>query len=429
MKKIISVILSVLMVMALGINAFALTALELKPGVPTVQDKIVLEDYCDFYESGENIFIAQSNDGGKFYVPICYDYKELKNIELIASGMTARLVDFNPETMEYPGYYPTYCLLEARQPMDDPSTKGLTWEDAKEMAKTLGKQNKKTYQIVPEQYLYIAEFTVNANYGASFVEGSFEIRAIDVESGKHLSTGKQTVIRDVVFFDYENVKSAVKYDYILKLGDKGYSDYNSYKEGYLGADVDHGATCISKSAFRAIAGKQLSIELNPTDKLVMSVVEGQNSINLSNYFNVDNKAKTIKFGFYGAPIIAGSYSYEVNVGKNAYDLAEFFNLRMNETDVYTFYVKKDGKVIDSFVVDYAKQQSYDDIVLKITGKDSALTSYELTMDGSQVAENKTPSASTSKPVSGEVNPNTGAEVIFEHAIFKVFHSNTSIELY
>ena len=428
MKKIISVILSVLMVMALGINAFALTALELKPGVPTVQDKIILEDYCDFYESGENTFIAQSNDGGKFYVPICYDYKELKNIELIASGMTARLVDFNPETMEYPGYYPTYCLLEARQPMDDdPSTKGLTWEDAKEMAKTLGKQNKKTYQIVPEQYLYIAEFTVNANYGASFVEGSFEIRAIDVESGKHLSTGKQTVIRDVVFFDYENVKSAVQHDYALKLGDKGYSDYNSYKEGYLGADVDHGATCISKSAFRAIAGKQLSIELNSTDKLVMSVVEGQNSINLSNYFNVDNKAKTIKFGFYGSPIIAGDYSYEVNMGKNAYDLAEFFNLRMNETDVYTFYVKKDGKVMDSFVVDYAKQQSYDDIVLKITGKDSALTSYELTMDGSQVAENKTPSAS--KPVSGEVNPNTGAEVIFEHAIFKVLHGNTSIELY
>ncbi len=427
MKKIISVILSVLMVMALGINAFALTALELKPGVPTVQDKIVLEDYCDFYESGENTFIAQSNDGGKFYVPICYDYKELKNIELIASGMTARLVDFNPETMEYPGYYPTYCLLEARQPMDDPSTKGLTLEDAKEMAKTLAKQNKKTYQIVPEKYMYIAEFTVNANYGASFVEGSFEIRAIDVESGKHLSTGKQTVIRDVVFFDYENVKSAVQHDYALKLGDKGYSDYNSYKEGYLGADVDHGATCISKSAFRAIAGKQLSIELNPTDKLVMSVVEGQNSINLSNYFNVDNKAKTIKFGFYGAPIIAGSYSYEVNVGKNAYDLAEFFNLRMNETDVYTFYVKKDGKVIDSFVVDYAKQHSYDDIVLKITGKDSALTSYELTIDGSQVAENKIPSAS--KPVSGEVNPNTGAEVIFEHAIFKVLHGNTSIELY
>lgn len=427
MKKIISVILSVLMVMALGINAFALTALELKPGVPTVQDKIVLEDYCDFYESGENIFIAQSNDGGKFYVPICYDYKELKNIELIASGMTARLVDFNPETMEYPGYYPTYCLLEARQPMDDPSTKGLTWEDAKEMTKTLGKQNKKTYQIVPEQYLYIAEFTVNANYGASFVEGSFEIRAIDVESGKHLSTGKQTVIRDVVFFDYENVKSAVKYDYALKLGDKGYSDYNNYKEGYLGADVDYGATCISKSAFRAIAGKKLSIELNPTDKLIMSVVEGQNSINLSNYFNVDNKAKTIKFGFYGSPIIAGSYSYEVNIGKDVYDLAEFFNLRMNETDVYTFYVKKDGKVIDSFVVDYAKQQSYDDIVLKITGKDSALTSYELTMDGSQIAENKTPSAS--KPANGEVNPNTGAEVIFEHAIFKVLHGNTSVELY
>lgn len=410
MKKFISVILSVLMVMALGINALALTEIELKPGVPTVQDKVVLEDYCDFNESGENTFIAQSNDGGKFYVPICYDYKELKNIELIASGMTARLVDFNPETMEYPGYYPTYCLFEARQPMDDPNTKGLTWEDAKEMAKTLGKQNKKTYQIVPEQYLYIAEFTVNANYGASFVEGSFEIRAIDVESGKHLSTGKQTVIRDVVFFDYENVKSAAQYDYVLKLGDKGYSDYHSYKEGYLGADVDYGATCISKSAFRAVAGKKLSIELNPTDELVMDIIAGQNSINLSNYFNVDNKAKTIKFGFYGSPTIAGSYSYEVNVGKNAYDLAEFFNLRMNETDVYTFYVKKDGKVIDSFVVDYAKQQSYDDIVLKITGKDSALTSYELTMDGSQVAENKTPSAS--KPVSGEVNPSTGAEVNF-----------------
>lgn len=429
MKKIISVILSVLMVMALGINAFALTAIELKPGVPTAQSKVVLEDYCDFNESGENTFIAQSNDGGKFYVPICYNYKELKNIELIAEGMTARLVDFNPETMEYPGYYPTYCLLEARQPMDDPSTKGLTWEDAKEMAKTLGKQNKKTYQIVPEQYLYIAEFTVNANYGASFVQGSFEIRATDVESGNRLSTGKQTVIRDVVFFDYENVKSAAQYDYVLKLGDKGYSDYRSYKEGYLGSDVDYGATCIAKSAFRAIEGKKLSIELNPTDKLVMNVAAGQNSVNLSNYFNVDKKAKTIKFGFYGSPIIADSYSYEVNLGKNAYDLAEFFNLRMNETDVYTFYVKKDGKIVDSFVIDYAKQQSYDDIVLKITGKGSALTSYELTLDGSQRAENKTPSASTSKPAGGEVNPNTGAEVIFEHAIFKVLHGNTSIELY
>ena len=419
MKKIISVILSVLMVMALGINAFALTAIELKPGTPTVQNKVVLEDYCDFHENGENTFIAQSNDGGKFYVPICYDYKELKNIEIIAVGMTVRLVDFNPETMEYPGYYPTYCLLEARQPMDDPATKGLTWEDAKEMAKTLGKQNKKTYQIAPEQYLYIAEFTVNANYGASFVQGSFEIKATDVASGDRLSTGKQTVIRDVVFFDYENVKSAAQYDYVLKLGDKGYSDYRSYKEGYLGADVDYGATCIAKSAFRAVEGKKLAIELSPTDKLVMSVAAGQNSVNLSNYFNVDKKTKTIKFGFYGSPIIAGSYSYEVNLGKNAYDLAEFFNLRMNETDVYTFYVKKDGKIVDSFVIDYAKQQSYDDIVLKITGKGSALTSYELTLDGSQVAENKTPSASTSKPAGGEVNPNTGAEVIFEHAIFKV----------
>lgn len=421
MKKNISVILSVLMIMALSINAFALTALELKPGVPTVQSKVVLEDYCDFNESGENTFIAQSNDGGKFYVPICYDYKELKNIELIAAGMTARLVDFNPETMEYPGYYPTYCLLEARQPMDDPSTKGLTWEDAKEMVKTLGKQNKKTYQIVPEQYLYIAEFTVNANYGASFVQGSFEIRATDVESGNRLSTGKQTVIRDVVFFDYENVKSAAQYDYVLKLGDKGYSDYRSYKEGYLGADVDYGATCIAKSSFRAIEGKKLSIELSPTDKLVMNVVAGQNSINLSNYFNVDKKAKTIKFGFYGSPIIAGNYSYEVNIGKNAYDLAEFFNLRMNETDVYTFYVKNYGKVVNSFTVDYAKQQPYDDIVLKITGKDSALTSYELTLDGSQVAENKTPS--TSKPASGEVNPNTGAEVIFgRYVIHNTFNT-------
>ena len=102
---------------------------------------------------------------------------------------------------------------------------------------------------------------------------------------------------------------------------------------------------------------------------------------------------------------------------------------MNETDVYTFYVKKDGKIVDSFVIDYAKQQSYDDIVLKITGKGSALTSYELTLDGSQRAENKIPSASTSKPAGGEVNPNTGAEVIFEHAIFKVLHGNTSIELY
>ena len=49
-----------------------------------------------------------------------------------------------------------------------------------------------------------------------------------------------------------------------------------------------------------------------------------------------------------------------------------------------------------------------------------MTSYELTLDGSQVTENKTPS---SKPASGEVNPNTGAEVLIDkYIIHNTFNS-------
>lgn len=411
MKKIISIILALMMTLAVSVNAFALTVIDLQPGKPTVKEPIVLEDFCGFDEGGENVLIAQSNDGGKFYLPVEYDGKELKNIEIVASGMTAKLVDFNPETMVYPGYEITFCLLEARQPMDDPSTKGLTYAEAKEMAKELGKANKKTYQIVPENYLYVVEFTLNPNYSASFSEGNFQIKAVDKVSGTKLTTPKITVIRDVVFFDYENVKSCAQYDYMLRLGDSGYSDYYSYKDGYTYAYAD-GATCISKTAFRAIEGKKLSVVLNSDDELYMSVVAGQSSTNLANYFKVDEKAKTIKFGFYGNPVIAGEYVYEVNTGMDVYELAQFFGLSFSEKDVYTFYVMKDGKMIDSFTVDYAKQQSYDDIVLKISGKAGVLSDYELTMNDAQVAENKIPPKDSNK----EQNPNTGAEVI---SIFKV----------
>ena len=413
MKKIISIILALMMTLAVGVNAFALTVIDLQPGKPTVKEPIVLEDFCGFDEVGENILIAQSNEGGKFYLPVEYDGKELKNIEIIASGMTAKLVDFNPETMVYPGYEITFCLYEARQPMDDPETKGLTYAEAKEMAKELGKANKKTYQIVPENYLYVVEFTLNPNYTAAFSEGNFQIKAVDKATGTKLATPKVTVIRDAVFFDYENVKSCAQYDYMLRLGDAGYSDYYSYKDGYTYAYAD-GATCISKTAFRAVEGKKLSVVLNSDDELYMNVVASQSSINLANYFKVDEKAKTIKFGFYGNPVIAGEYTYEVNVGMDVYELAQFFGLTFSEKDVYTFYVMKEGKMIDSFTVDYAKQQSYDDIVLKISGKAGVLSDYELTMSNAQIAEDKTPSKGGS--TAGETNPNTGAEVI---SVFKV----------
>lgn len=402
----------------LGVSAFALTVIDLQPGKPTVSEPIVLEDFCGFDEGGENILIAQCNDGGKFYLPVSYDYKELKNIEIVANGMTAKLVDFNPETMVYPGYEPTYCLYEARQPMDDPETKGLSYSEAKEMAKELAKANKKTYQVIPESYLYIIEFTLNPNYSASFSEGNFQIKAADKASGAKLATPKITVIRDVVFFNYENVKSCAQYDYTLKLGDAGYSDYYSYKDGYEYAYAD-GATCISKTAFRAVEGKKLSIDLYGSDELTMSVVAGQSSINLANYFKADEKAKTIKFGFYGDPVIAGDYVYEVNTGMGVYELAQFFGLSFSEKDVYTFYVMKDGKVIDSFTVDYAKQQSYDDIVLKISGKAGVLSDYELTMSNAQKAEDKTPSKGST---AGETNPNTGAEVVCFRSIVKNFYT-------
>lgn len=414
MKKLISVIMSVLMIAALSVNAIALTAIDLKPGQPTVAEPIILEDSIDFTEGSENVLFTQNAGGGKFYVPIYYGGAELTNIELVVDGVKARIVDFDPETMVYPGYEPTYCLYCARQPIDDPEVKGLSYSEAKELAKELAKQNKKTYQVMPETFVYVAEFTLAPNYSASFEKATFQIKATEKATKTKLATPKITIISDIIFFDYENVKSCGQYGYALKLGDMGYSDYYSWKDGYASAG-EMGATCVSKTAFRAIEGKTLVIDLNNNDSLEMKVTGSQTSANFENYFNVNAKKKTIKFGFYGNPMIAGEYTYEVNLGMDAYELAQFYGLSFSEKDVYTFYIMRNGKQIGSFTYDYAKHQSYDDIVIKLTGKGEALGDYEITMTGVQIAEDK--SESVSKPTAGsEVNPNTGAEVIFSRKV-------------
>lgn len=318
--------------------------------------------------------------------------------------------------MIYPGHEITYAIYFRNRPVGDPDTQGLTYEEAKKKAEELGNLNKRIYKIMPETYIYVAEFTVDPNYSISFTEGQFQIKAVEKELGTKLATPKINIINDVVFFDYENVKYCAKYDYMLKVGDKGYSDYYTYNEGYNSTHAyEEGAVCISKTAFRAINGKKLSILLNDHDELVMEVLAGQCSINLSNYFKVDKEKRTIKFGFYGNPIIAGEFEYDVELGMNVYELAEFFKLSFTEKDVYTFYVLKEGKVVNSFTVDYSTNPSYDDIVLKLKGKNTYLGNYELSVTGEQVAEEVVPPVVSDE----EYNPNTGAEVI----LFKVYPRN------
>lgn len=58
MKKLISLVLSIMMVCMLGVNVFALTLIELKPNYPTIKEPVVLEDTITFEEDSENVFFA-----------------------------------------------------------------------------------------------------------------------------------------------------------------------------------------------------------------------------------------------------------------------------------------------------------------------------------------------------------------------------------
>ena len=83
---------------------------------------------------------------------------------------------------------------------------------------------------------------------------------------------------------------------------------------------------------------------------------------------------------------------------NYFDLREYFGKKIEEEDIVTFYIIKDGKVIGQQVVDFMKDDVTKNVTLTIDRENETLGQYAIAV--------KVPAANK-----GETNPNTGAESI------------------
>ena len=258
----------------------------------------------------------------------------------------------------------------------------------------------------------LIELTIEDNFSAAYKEGTVKISAT---LNKKPVSATLTVIRDVTIFKYEEVKYAAEYESFLTVGNVGYSDYLTAVNGYgtpaMSGSNQKDASVVSTTAFRAIKGEALEVLSNDLTVIIPEVAEGQKGVNFASY-EVDflnskgkhtdkNDVVAIDFGFYGNQVIASDFEIEVNLGNlDFFELREKFGKKVEEEDIITYYVLKDGKAYDSFTVDYMQIDPTDLVKLSIEGKaGDTLGGYQIVVEA--------PAA----PSEGEENPNTGAESV------------------
>ncbi len=299
----------------------------------------------------------------------------------------------------------------------------------KALAKALNSKYKTTKFAAAnynEDNIYVIELTVASNYSAAYKTGSVKVTATEIErnsAGKIVDktpvSGTIDIISDVAIFEYEMVKWAGRVDEALVVeNETGYSDFLTDVKGY-GDNYDEAAlrgykaTVISTTAFRALRENKYGIKVDSEDLLVTipEVASSQKGVNFAAYgvdfLNAKGKSTTkndvvkVVFGFYGDQVIASDFTIEADLGINAYELRERFGEKVEEEDIITYHVLKDGKLLSSFTVDYMKDDIDEDLELKIEGKaGSTLGQYEIVIEVPAESDNK-----------GETNPNTGAESV------------------
>lgn len=442
MKKVIALVLALMMVLSLAVSAVAFVAVDLQPVKGADKTKLIkFEDKVTF-DNTIDAYLAQQAAGGVFYLLLDQEGHALKDIVATANGsLKAEVVEYNPETMEQipnqdwrvriKAYDETNKVVVVRDMKTDYTPEeAAVWASlnlsdyandyftCKAYAAALNKEFKTTKYYVENVYnVYVVKVTLEPNYTAAFKEGSVKVTAYDTVTKKNL-VAERKVISDVTIFDYEYVKSAATYDYDLAYNGEGYSDYVTYTKGYqniswLGGAEGHrdsGANVISTTAFRAIEGKNITVALNGKfDVEIKSVAAGQKGVNFSYYTNFEDFKKDdihavagenfqVKFGFYGDQVVKSKFTVNFDLGMNYFDLREYFGKKVEEEDVVTFYIIKDGKVIGQQVVDFMKDDVTKNVTLTIDRENETLGQYAIAV--------KVPAANK-----GETNPNTGAESI------------------
>lgn len=391
--------------------------LELTPEKENTKTKIRLSDTIKLDNSidTDETYFANKPAGGVFYVAILSDI-EYDNLELSVDGyLKGQLLDFDPE--KYRSIGEKYSVINRLNGEVAEKGSGLTYDKASKLAQQLNDENRVTcYEVKCESYVYVAKITVPQNYGVSYDSGTYKITA--QKNGKNYSSAKYTVVTDVSIFEYEYIKWAAsgKDTCVEVMSDnaRGYSDYLSYKYGYGKGEYappeKENPTVISTTAFRSIADKKLVLTCGDGVKItvpeVSSLQRGVNFIYKNTVGEIDSTKKTTTYTltFYGKQPIASDFTIEWNLGRNYYELGQSFGIKLEEEDIITYYITKDGKYFDEFTVDYMTANLDENIVLKLENDGgTTLGNYSITIK-------KPADADSAKTNAAETNPNTGAAV-------------------
>lgn len=413
MKKILSFVLAVVMAFSLGVSAIA-APIELKPA-PEVKNELIELNMLELNADNESIVMA--GKGGTYYLMLdpTVNYT---NVSVTASGnVDASIVAYDAEKYEaIPGL--TYGVWN-RNAGDWVET-NLTYDYAKGRAKDLNMEHQVTYyEMRPEGYANIFILEIADNFGRSFAEGKLVIKAYN-EDLDRAESATVKVIRDVSIFGYEKVKYAAKYDKVLDQTYTGYSDYWTEVNGYDTNTVySTNPTVISSTAFRAIAGEDISVEMAGMIVDIKDVVATQKGVNFAAYpvqkadYDKDGEVDAVIFGFYGDQVINSKFELVVDTGYTWFSLRELFGVRLEEDDVVNYTVLKDDKFYCEFVIDYSEADYNAPVRLIIDGKaGDTLGEYEIV-----VAEDV--EIPVEPEVEGETNPNTGAPVGFFGWLFSL----------
>ena len=439
MKKALALVLALVLALSMAVSAFAtlsdvvnLESIEpgeaaLIPVVLTDLDTPVLHTYV-----GGTYYVAIEAPAGKVY----------SDIAVSATGCaSASIVTFDPEVYKVVDNNGTdaltYKVVAYEGGKVVPTTYvNLTYKAAVEAKETLDKADKTTvFKVVCEQNITIVKLVVEHNFTASYKTGDLKVTAkeTDLATKKVTNVGaKWSIVNDVIAFGYEAVKEAALYNEdgeALLAGGAGYSIYNT--QGTYGSDKQDkveavrtaGAYVVPTTSFRAIEGKDLTVAADAGNYVtIKNVAAGQKGVNFAfskwakyneDGYNVVTEARTIaalgldptvayvEFGFYGDQVIKSDFEIVLTPDMNWFELREMFEVELEEEDIVTYYILKDGKVIDSITVDYMTADYNEDIELVIKGSNSTLGWYTIALEvPAEEVETET-----------EANPNTGAESV------------------
>ena len=437
MKKIVALVLALMMVLSLGVSALALTKIDLDQ-VEVTEDGTKLIKFVDTVEfiGADKVLYTNGPHGGVAYFVL--NTTGLKDVKATYSNdaVKAEIIDYDPEKMEFVDGADWAVVRKDGKAIDEylAASTTLDWSKCVEsgkgnydwckyVAKTLNKEFKTTQFVVKTtSEIKVLKLTVAANYSASFTEGSVKVSALRVADKKTVYT-EMKFVNDITIFAYEYVKSAAENDYALELFDEGYSDYETYLAGYKTPDTAQrpGSRVISTTAFRAIEGKDITVNVYPTPKendervaksadvTIYNVAAGQKGVNFEYYekevkeatstaLAVDGENRKVEFGFYGDQVVKSKFTVNFDLDWTYFELREFFGKKVEEQDIVTYYILKDGKVLKEVKVDYMTVDYNDTVKLSIDGENTTLGQYAIAVK--VPAENK-----------GEENPNTGAESV------------------